>query len=179
MTEKVTRACDLEEHAYWARWSDAAHAKFDALVKAITWNENERGTFTTAADVPVWLREATAGLLVPSDFPSLSLAMVRDPVDWPALLDAHPGEVRLWGEGVTSTYVPWDVICAAYRCVDAAGAIPALFVLVEIDFDGALSLEPGALHCHGESNPDPDLIAKVNSIIARDIGFHHGTWQWW
>lgn len=173
----ATKASDLEEQKYWSRWSDTAYTKFDALRAAISWNENEEGTFTADADVPDWLREATAGQLVPSGFPSLSLAMVWDPVDWPTLIEAHPGDLRLLGEGVNSTYVPWEVISTAYRAIESAGRTPSLHVLLEIDFDGALSLEPGSLKYKGDDD-DPALIMQVDAIFAPNVSFRRGMWQW-
>lgn len=167
---------DPDAPEYRSRWNTEAHSRFEAVRAETVWVA-DTGTFTDSADVPEWIRRTTAGHLMPSNFPSLSLAMVWAPIDWPMLIDEHPNEVRLWGEETNSTYIPWTVICAAYRLLVDAGLSPGLHMLLEVDFDGALALEPGSLWCESIEN-HPDLIARVDAVFAPYVDFQHGMWHW-
>lgn len=109
---------------YWSQWSSAARLTHNALRKEIEWDLVDRhlaGTFTKDADVPDWLREATAGHLLPPESPSLSVARIWDPINWPTLLEKHPGELPVLVEpGWVQPHITWNLIVDVYRMIETA-----------------------------------------------------------
>ncbi|MBP1054303.1 hypothetical protein J6397_29585 [Rhodococcus qingshengii] len=165
-----------QETAYWGRWSPAAHDRFDALMETIQWRQADNftlGTFTSAADVPAWFREATAGHLISADFPSLCLGRVWEPIDWPTLIAEHPGDLSvLVSDGWTREHLTWEMLVAAFRMIDAAGLTACFDATVEIDMDGALALLPAGIGSNGIGE-HPDLVAGVTAALG---GIEFGGW---
>ncbi|WP_067722884.1 hypothetical protein [Nocardia yamanashiensis] len=164
------------ETDFLAQWSPAAHTRFDALTDAI-----DDGTFTTGADVPDWLRTATAGLLMFPEAGGLQLARVYDPVDWPTLLDQHPGEVTvgIGDTGYGPAELTWDMVVAAYRALETAGYTPCLDVDLALDYDATLQIQPTILYCDCD---DTALRARVSTLLGgieylADADWY-GGWAW-
>ncbi|MEW1881026.1 hypothetical protein AB0O58_15150 [Rhodococcus sp. NPDC080181] len=82
------------------RWSAHAYARYRELTGRIDWPRPDGclsygGSFTQRVEVPAWLREVTAGSLTTPESPDLCVARVHDPIDWPTLLAAYPGDLEL------------------------------------------------------------------------------------
>ncbi|KAA0922051.1 hypothetical protein [Rhodococcus sp. ANT_H53B] len=180
---ELTESCER----YWAQWSPRAHRRFTELRSHIDWTSIDgvpRGTFTADADVPDWLREATAGALIgradTAVASSLLLAWANAPIPWPSLLAAHPGEVAVpTGDAAARRQATWPEIAEASETIEAAGRTAYLDVCLEIDQDGGLLLEPNAVGIHGLDTSHggvDDLDARVTDILSIESDWR-GIWE--
>lgn len=167
------------ESAYLSQWSEQAHERFAAFDETIEIGRDDTGeSFAGHADVPDWLRTATAGLLQPPEAGAFQIARVWDRIDWPTLIAQHPGEVTI---GIGSTgYGPaeltWEMVVTAFRALEQAGFAPALDVDLVVDVDATLMLQPSVLYCAGT---DTGLQARVSELLG-GIGYDdfHPGWSW-
>lgn len=180
---ELTESCDR----YWAQWSPRAHRRFTELRSHIDWTSIDgepRGTFTADADVPDWLREATAGALIgradAAVASSLLLAWANAPIPWPKLLAAHPGEVAVpTGDAAARRQGEWPEISEAFETIEAAGLTAYLDVGLEVDQDGGLLLETNAVGICGldiTRGGVADLDARVTDILSIESDWR-GIWE--
>ncbi|MCZ4562165.1 hypothetical protein O4160_15090 [Rhodococcus sp. IEGM 1401] len=180
---ELTESCDR----YWAQWSPRAHRRFTELRSHIDWTSidgDERGTFTADADVPDWLREATAGALIgradAAVASSLLLAWANAPIPWPRLLAAHPGEVAVpSGDAAARRQATWPEIAEAFETIEAAGRTAYLDVALEVDQDGGLLMETNAVGIYGLDTTHgdvTDLDARVTDILSIESDWR-GIWE--
>lgn len=161
---------------YWSQWSPAARLTHNALGKEIEWDLVDRhlaGTFTKDADVPDWLREATAGHLLRPESPSLSVARIWDPIAWPTLLEQHPGELPVLVDGGwTQPQITWDLIVDVYRMVETAGFDVCLDVDLEVDVGGP-QLLPQSI-CIDAHNPE--IEERISAALGIEQYATEGFW---
>ncbi|MGB3352645.1 MAG: hypothetical protein WBB00_07710 [Mycobacterium sp.] len=179
---ELTESCER----YWAKWSPRAHRRFTELRSHVDWTSidgDERGRFTADADVPDWLREATAGALTGRNSAelaaSLLLARTNAPIPWPSLLAAYPGEVALpTGDAAARRQATWPEIAEAFETIESAGLTAYLDVGLEVDQDGGLLLEPDAIGIYGLdiTHGVDDLIAHVTDILSIESDWR-GIWE--
>ncbi|MET3959808.1 hypothetical protein ABIE52_006743 [Rhodococcus sp. OAS809] len=162
---------------YWSQWSSAARLTRSALGNEILWHRegnHAAGTFTEDADIPDWLREVTAGHLLLPESPSLSVARIWDPIDWPTLLEQHPGELPVLVDGGwTQPQITWDLIVDVYRMVEATGLGVCLDVDLEVDVGGP-QLLPQAICSDVRNHPE------IEESISAALGIkQYGTEGFW
>lgn len=155
---------------------DLASAKdrewYAALTDQIEWSPTPdrvlAGTLMAGAPgIPDWLRTATAGLLRwPDSRQPFSFARVWDPIDWPALLEEHPGELKPNLPVIDS--LTWDGLARAFRLLVAAGYKPWLDAHLEVH--AVLELCPFWLCCEQiDTATHPDLIREVTEALGGSI----------
>ena len=169
-----------------SQWPAEARAQYNELRQQICWNSDgprPTGTFTDEANVPEWFRDVTAGLLRPPEAPTLQVARIWDPVDWPTLLANNPRRpaVSIGADGYGPTDLTWQMVADAYHILDDAGKTPSLDIDIEINAASELALAPTVLYCDA-LNPDldRDLIARVDDSLDGQTSYNSddGGWMW-
>lgn len=164
---------------YWNQWSPASHLTFMGLRENIRWHQGitrPLGTFTAQAAVPDWLREATAARLRIPESPSLSIARICDPIDWPTLLEQHPGDLPvLVGGEWTEPHITWELLVDVFRMIETVDPTAYLDADLEVD-DGSVQLLPIMVGGNGLSG-HPDVAAKVSKTLGiEEFGPDEGFW---
>jgi len=180
------------------RWSAHAYARYRELTGRIDWPRPDGclsygGSFTQRADVPAWLREVTGGSLTTPESPELCVARVHDPIDWPTLLAAYPGDLELVvNEGNPELSLTWELLVAVFESITAAGLTAYLDVDLGITAAGRLGLWPMMVGSHDlevfDLTPDsdgktyhhyagdhPELVEQITAVLG--VPLEYGFWQ--
>ncbi|GAB4590006.1 hypothetical protein [Nocardia sp. IFM 10818] len=92
-------------------------------------------------------------------------ARTRAPLDWPSLIENHPGDLvadqtmLAANQGAT-----WASIIEAYRVLQHRGGAPRLEVCLAVEPDGRIAVEPIALEA--ENEVEAAVIAAVDEVLV-------------
>ncbi|MEU4345414.1 hypothetical protein AB0H00_29885 [Nocardia sp. NPDC023852] len=139
----------------------------------------------TDLPVPLWVARILAGVqLEAPEGPWPEFGRTEDPLDWPALIDACPGELT-WNRGMLENNLgaSAEAISTAYRFLHARGCRPYMDVCLWLDPDARIAVEPLALFAEGET-VDAELRGQVDEILVasgrpRDLLRHREPGGYW
>lgn len=184
---------------YVGQWSAQARARSSELRAQIDWPPRTGclsygGTFTGRADVPPWLREVTAGMLVTPDRGELCVARIQqETIDWATLLAAHPGDLELVvNEGNPELNLTWELLVSVFEAINDAGLAAYFDVDLVVTNDGRLGVWPMMVGSHDlevfDLTPDsdgntyyryagdhPELVEQITAVLG--VRFEAGFWQ--
>jgi hypothetical protein len=179
----VAWVCDLDPDMDVRKvWPRAAVELGDRLRAEGLIRDGDR-TAINAAVLPPELRTALGG--VEAAAPDTSWphwATVLDPVDWPALIAAHPDVVTVTADELAANGgASWEAITRACALIEAAGLAPAVQGLLEVDTAARITLFPVAVVAHGGPVP-ADVAEKVAAVLVEgernrdELGAVAGEW---
>ncbi|SFQ31313.1 hypothetical protein [Amycolatopsis rubida] len=160
----------MTDDDYWSQWSPAAHDRYEQIMACMEPVTGWPGRYRLTGDAPVprWLRDVTAGLLLPPEAPTLQFARVWDRVDWPALLAEHGDDLIVAGT-VGAGGPHWTGVLQAWRLLENAGHAPQLDVDLEVGLTGAgLELTHGGISTGSNTLPNDETAAAVAEALQVD-----------
>lgn len=149
----------------------ADHLCEDALVpvsrSGLGCGHGDRYRLSEDALVPAWFHDALAGAaLTAPEGPWPNWGRTQHPIDWPALIAAHPRTLVPDVEMLQCNFGPsWESIAAAFAIARAADPLACMAVTFWVADDGRITVEPDAIFTsrdvseHVAAQIDQTLIA--------------------
>lgn len=156
-------ADDLYDHALIAVWRSG-----------LSCGHGDRYRLSEDALVPAWFHDALAGaVLTAPEGPWPNWGRTNHPVDWPALIAAHPRTLVPDVEMLRCNFGPsWESIAAAFAIARAADASACMDVNFWVAEDGHITIDPGGIFTtrdvseHAATQIDQILIAGGRAAAA-------------
>ncbi len=163
-------AATAEDHSYRATFTDAARhladtLRADGLVRMRRDGCGPYCSLAPHAPLPAWLHTALVGTHFGQPergWPNF--ARSGSPVDWPALIGAHPDWLVVDQNSLdTGAGAQWSGIAAAYRSLAVDGYRPYFDADLGVSEDGRISVDPMGLLV---DDVPLDIVVEVDELLV-------------
>lgn len=145
-----------------SRFEIRAVARADTL----RFNGIEEGRLATDAPLPNWLHaELRNARLYHAEGPWPEFTRTQHPVDWPTLLDQHPGFLALDENLEHNAAVPWPDVQNAFRTLQQAGHTPWRDAVLSVNVFDQVAIFYTNLGVIDPANLHPDTTTTIDTLL--------------